>query len=217
MLTNKILIIGLSMFSVFLSDCRWFGVRGNGHIESESRAITDFSEIYADGMFDVEWQQGAPALTVKCDENLLNYVEASVSDNRLRLHVRERILPTHGLKVTVTSSTRTGAKLRGASELKAQNLTGQSFAVETTGAADVTLDGAVDFLLADMTGASDLKAKSLQVKTAEISTTGAADAEVSPSESLRVNITGAGSVLYHGQPKNIEKHVTGAGEVRHKD
>ena len=44
-----------------------------------------------------------------------------------------------------------------------------------------------------------------------------ADAEVSPSESLRVNITGAGSVLYHGEPTNIEKHVTGAGSVRHKD
>jgi len=217
MLTNKILILSLSMFTVFLTDCRWFGVRGNGHIQSETRPITDFAEINADGMFDVEWQQGTPALTIKCDENLLTYIEVSVSDNKLKLHVRERILPTHGLKVTVASSTRTGAKSRGASELKAQNLTGQSFAVETTGAADVTLDGAVDFLAADMTGASDLKAKGLQVKTAEISTTGAADAEVSPSESLRVNITGAGSVMYHGNPKNIEKHVTGAGEVRRKD
>jgi hypothetical protein len=101
--------------------------------------------------------------------------------------------------------------------LKAHGLTGPSFAIETTGAADVSLEGNIDFLAADMTGASDLKARSLQVKTAEISTTGAADADVWVTDTLRVTITGAGSVTYHGEPKTIEKHVTGAGEVRHKD
>ena len=71
--------------------------------------------------------------------------------------------------------------------------------------------------MADMTGASDLRAKNLQTKSAEISTTGAADAEIAVSDSLKVSITGAGSVAYHGNPPHIEKHVTGAGSIRHKD
>jgi hypothetical protein len=135
----------------------------------------------------------------------------------LRLHQRERVSPTHGVKVIVSSSNRSGSKLTGASRLIAPRLTGPSYAVETTGAARVTLDGTVDELLADMTGASELNAKGLQTKTAEISTTGAANAEISVSETLKVTITGAGNVSYYGTPKTVQKHITGAGNIKHKD
>ena len=79
------------------------------------------------------------------------------------------------------------------------------------------LDGNVDELITDMTGASKLEANSLQTKTAEISSTGASHAEVAVSESLKVSITGAGKVIYSGNPPTIEKHVTGAGTIRHKE
>jgi hypothetical protein len=196
--------------------CHFLGVRGNGHVVTDQRQVDQFAELQADGMFDIVWSNGPPSLTVTTDENLLSYVESDISDNRLRLHVRKRILPTHGLKVVISSPTRTGSKLTGASDLTAHGLTGDSYAVETTGAADIKLDGSVNHLLADMTGASDLQAKSLQTRTAEISTTGAASAEVSVSENLKVTITGAGEVIYHGNP-TVTKHVTGAGEVRRKD
>jgi len=137
-------------------------------------------------------------------------------NNCLRLHVRERVLPTKGLNILISSSNCTGARLHGGSQLAARSLTGDSFAIETTGASEVKLDGSMARLLADMTGASELAAKGLQVKTAEISTTGAASAEVSASESLRITITGAGEVIYHGNP-SVQKHVVGAGEVRRKD
>ena len=140
-------------------------------------------------------------------------------DNYLELRSRERLRPTHGhgITVLVSSSTRSGAKLSGASDLNVPGLTGPKFAVESRGAADVTLDGAVDELLADMTGATDLKAKTLQARTVQISTTGAADAQVNATETLRVAITGAGDVTYFGNPKTVEKHVTGAGSIRHKE
>lgn len=211
--TSIFIVVALALA---FSACRWLGVRGNGHIKTEQRDITDFSELEASGMFDIEWRSGAPSLTVTTDENLMSYVENGLHDNKLQLRVRERILPTHGLKVIVSSSSRTGSKLTGASELVAHQLTGSSYAVQTTGAADVKLDGQIDHLLADMTGASELSAKSLQTRTAEISTTGAASAEVSVSESLNVTITGAGEVIYHGNP-TVQKEVTGAGEVRRKD
>ena len=63
----------------------------------------------------------------------------------------------------------------------------------------------------------ELNAKSLQTKIVEISTTGAADAELTVTETLKVAITGAGSVNYFGNPPNIEKHVTGAGTIKHRE
>jgi Putative auto-transporter adhesin, head GIN domain len=133
------------------------------------------------------------------------------------LRTRERVRASHGVNVVISSPMRTGAKLSGASDLRVPALTGARFAVESSGAADVTLDGTVDELLADMTGAADLKAKMLQARSVQISSTGAASAQVSASEILRVDITGAGDVTYSGNPKTVEKHITGAGSIRHKD
>jgi hypothetical protein len=214
---NRITISVLTTFIILVTGCDWLGVRGNGHLTTDQRTVTAFSEIEAEGAFEIEWRSGAPALGITTDENLLPYIEGRNIDNRLRLHSRDRIRPTHGVKIVVSSPTRSAAKLTGATRLSATQLSGAKFAVESTGAARVTLDGTVDELLADMTGASELKAKSLQTKIVQISTTGAADADISVSDTLKVSITGAGKVNYSGNPPTIEKHVTGAGSIRHKE
>ena len=214
---NRITILILGVLAIATTGCKWtLGVRGDGNITTDQRPVVDFSEIQASGLFDVTWQSGPPSLQITTDQNLLAYVDSSVSDQRLRLRVRERVRPTHGIKVAVSSPTRNGAKISGAVDLTVPQLAGPKFYFQSTGAADVKLDGNVDELLADMTGASDLRGKNLHAKTVEISTTGAADAEVDVTDTLNVSITGAGSVTYHGNPK-IEKHITGAGSIRHKD
>ena len=153
---NKITIS--CVCALLIWGCDWQGIRGNGKIITDQRTIADFSEIHTHGgAFKIEWRSGPPSLSITTDENLLAHIETRKIDNHLELHARERLRPTHGhgITVLVSSSTRSGAKLRGASDLNVPGLTGPRFAVESTGAADVTLDGAVDELLADMTGASD--------------------------------------------------------------
>lgn len=214
---KKITIVFLAGCFALVAGCWLPGIRGNGHIVTDQRTVSDFSEIEASGAFRIEWRSGAPALSITTDENLLPYIDNRTINNRLRLRSRENLRPTHHINVVVSSPTRWAAKLSGASDLKVPALTGPKFAIESSGAADVTLDGAVNELLADMTGASDLKAKSLQARSVQISTTGAASAQVNPTETLRVAITGAGDVTYFGNPPTVEKHIRGAGSIRHKD
>ena len=215
----KILPVFAALIAIsFLSGCEIdTGVKGNGHIVTIQQPIGAFSEIYGRGGLRIEWKSGPPSLSVTTDDNLMEYFEAKTVGNRLELKTKESVRPTHGIKVAISSPSLNGARLSGASDLVAHSVTGPSFAVQTTGAASIVLDGAVDHLLADLTGASELKAKSLQAKVVEISTTGAADAWVNASEKLRVAITGAGDVTYTGNPATIEKKVTGAGSIHHKD
>ena len=105
----------------------------------------------------------------------------------------------------------------GSHTITAKYLGDTNFAIESTGAAKVLLDGNIDDLITDMTGASKLEADELKTKTAEISSTGASHAEVAVSEALSVSITGAGKVIYSGNPPKVEKHISGAGSIRHKD
>jgi hypothetical protein len=215
---SKSTVFILSAAAILLSSCDWAGIRGNRHMRTEQRPITEFTEITGSGGLRIEWHSGPPSVTVTTDENLLPYVESRMSGaNILHLRTRERLRPSHGIKVIASSARLDGADLRGAVDLTAKQVAGPKFYLQSRGASDVTVDGNVEQLLADMTGASDLKAKSLQAKTVEISTTGAASASVTATDTLRVAITGAGDVTYFGNPKTVEKHVTGAGSIRHKD
>jgi len=214
---RKIPIVSLGGCVVLLVGCHLPGIRGNGQIKTEERPITSFANVDASGAFEIEWQNGSPAVRITTDENLLPYIENNVSDDTLRLRSRDHVWPTHGIKVVISSPTRTGAKMRGAVKLIVKQLSGPTFALESKGASEVILDGTIDRLLADMTGASQLAADGLQAKTAEISTTGAGDADVSVSDTLKVVITGAGKVTYSGNPPTIKKQITGAGSIRHRD
>jgi hypothetical protein len=214
---KKITIVFLAACIVLAAGCHWVGIRGNGHIKTDERPVSAFANIDMSGAFTIEWQSGTPSLGITTDENLLSYIDSNVSGDTLHLHTREQIRPTHGVRVVISSPTRTGARTSGAVKLDAKQLSGTRFALESRGASRVSLEGNIDELLVDMTGASELAASNLQTKVSEISTTGAADAEIAVAETLKVAITGAGKISYSGNPATIEKHITGAGSIRHKD
>ena len=214
---KKITIVFLAASILLAAGCHWVGIRGNGHIKTDERPVSAFANIDMSGAFTIEWQSGTPSLRITTDENLLSYIDSDVSAETLHLRTREQIRPTHGVRVVISSPTRTGARTTGAVKLDAKQLSGTRFALESRGASRVSLEGNIDELLVDMTGASELAASNLQTKVSEISTTGAADAEISVAEKLKVAITGAAKITYSGNPATIEKHISGAGSIRHKD
>src|SRR5436305_4595771 len=200
-----------------LAGCDIGGIRGNGHMVTQDRTLDPFMNVEAGGAFRVEWNSGAPSASITVDKNLMQYVEMEVRDRVLHVRTTRSVRPTHSIKLALTSNALEGASFSGASRLNAHQLSGTKFYLETTGASNVVLDGAVDELVANMTGASDLRADSLQTKTAELSVTGAGDARLAVSDTLKVSITGAGKVEYIGNPPHIEREITGAGSIRKRE
>src|SRR3954453_3081887 len=165
------------------------GIKGNGDVVTVQQPVGAFSEISARGALRIEWRSGEPSLSLTTDENLVQYFETHISGNRLELGMRDRVRPTHGIKVVISSPSLKGARLSGASDFIGHGITGSSFAVQTKGAANVVLDGRVEQLLVDITGAGKLKAKELQSDLVEIASMGAADVSVNAAQKLRVAIT----------------------------
>lgn len=211
-------VLAICVLTLSLGGCDFdVGIKGSGNIVTAQQPVGPFSEISARGALRVEWHSGAPSLSVTTDDNLIGQFEAKMVGHRLEMRMRDRVRPTHGIKIAISSPSLNGAKLSGASDLIAHGVTGSAFAIETTGASSIVVDGTVDQLLADSTGASKINAKALQAKVVEMSVTGAADAWVNATEKLRVAITGAGTVNYSGNPPIIERKITGAGTISHKD
>src|SRR5260370_25671738 len=107
---TKITLPVFIALGLLLAGCWPVGIRGNGHITTDQRTVTAFSEIEAEGAFEIEWRSGAPALSITTDENLLPYFENRNIDNHLRLHSRDHIRPTHGVKIVLSSLSRSSAQ-----------------------------------------------------------------------------------------------------------
>lgn len=207
----------LTFAALALGGCHVTGIRGNGHVTTETRTVPDFTSVEADGAFTITWSKAPAALKITTDQNLLSHVETSVRGSKLRIHSRGQLRPTEGkIKVLISSSALSGASLTGAVRLTATKLSGKGFYLEGTGATRVVVDGTVNELMATMAGASRLDAGSLQAETVALSISGAGKAEVAASKILKVAISGAGKVTYTGNP-TVEKHISGAGSVRQRD
>src|SRR5438132_11592693 len=131
---NKTTIALFFALMLAAAGCRWGGIVGDGHIVTDTRSVSDFSEIEAGGAFEIEWRSGPPSLSVTTDENLLHYISSENVDHQLRLHSRGNLWPTHHIKVAISSPSREGARLTGAARLTANQLSGHRFAAESTGA-----------------------------------------------------------------------------------
>lgn len=213
----KILVPALSLLVLLTAGCDWNRIRGSGVIKTESRPVTAFNRVEAGGFFELEWRPGAPSCTVTTDENLLSHIRTSVSGQRLNLEMDGPLAPTHEIQVTITSPSLASAQLSGAVQFKASALSGATFALDTSGATKVTLAGKVNRLLASLTGASKLEASDLPADDIELSVTGAGKGDVTAANSLHVAITGAGKVTYGGNPKSVEKKITGAGKIEPRE
>ncbi|HMJ07276.1 MAG TPA: head GIN domain-containing protein [Chthoniobacterales bacterium] len=209
-------LAALALALLLLNGCHWVGVHGNGNITTESRPISNFTKLQADGAFTINWTAGPAAMTIRTDSNLFEYIRTDVTDGRLRIDWVKPLKGTHGIKVEIASPALTKAEINGAVRLAASNLSGTEFYLEANGATRVTLSGNVNAMSGDMNGASRLDAEALVTRAMELSISGAGRAEVNASDVLKVSISGAGKVTYAGNP-TISKEISGAGSVRKRE
>jgi hypothetical protein len=209
-------LASLACVSLLLSGCHWVGIRGNGHIVTETRQINNFTKVEADGAFTINWTNGPAKLSITTDDNLFEYIRTDLSDDRLRIEWIKPLKGTRGIKVEISSPLLTRVTLNGATRLTATNLSGAEFYLDANGATRAMLTGNVSAMSGEMNGASRLDAEGLATRAMELDISGAGRANVNVSEALKVSISGAGKVVYTGDPK-VSRDITGAGSVSKRD
>ncbi|MGI8819416.1 MAG: head GIN domain-containing protein [Chthoniobacterales bacterium] len=207
----------LAFVLLLLNGCHSGGVRGNGHIVTDTRQLPAFNEVEANGAYDVTWASGEPGFSVTTDENLLPHIQARSEDGKLKIEWDKWLKGTRGIKIMITSPTLARVQLNGAVRFVGSNFSGPELYLTANGASRVALQGNVNAVSAEMNGASRLDAESLVTRAMELSISGAGKAEVNVSEVLKVDISGAGKVVYTGNPKTVDKSISGAGSVKRRE
>lgn len=193
------------------------GVRGSGNVKSETRNLSGFKKIKVSSAVVLNVTVGKEfGVVVEADDNLLDHVTTEVSGDSLAIGTRDSISAKSDIKATVTMPELAGLDLSGASNATVAGTAGENLKIVASGASKVKIDGRVKELHANASGASNINAESLAVENAEAEASGASTIIVNASGKADLNASGASTVVYAGDPRELKQDSSGASTIRKK-
>jgi hypothetical protein len=201
----------------------------------QTRTVGEFSGIKAGDAFEIRITQGEnPSLKVEAPESLQNQIKTEVKDGILNISAEGNLKTNDEITISIAMKTLSSLDISGAAEVKGENpFTVDKLSIKTNGAGDINLDvkaneiladisgagdvtlkGTVQLLDASVSGAGDLKASNLEANKVKAKVSGAGDAKIYAVQGLDADISGAGSIIYKGNPADRNVNISGAGSVR---
>jgi hypothetical protein len=190
---------------------------GSGVAATETRELGPFSRISLNGEADVNVQVGAEqSVSLRADDNLIGDVQTRVQGGTLDISQPDNVDldPDIGINVKIAIPSLESIELSGAGDVRVTGVSGSTFRTVVSGAGNVTATGKVDRVEVEVTGAGDVVLSELVAGDANVEISGAGDVHVYASDSLSASVSGAGDIVYSGDPQQVEKDVSGVGEIR---
>ena len=107
------------------------------------------------------------------------------------------------------------AEISGASDVNGR-LTASGSDINLSGASDLNITGNGGNIRLDGSGASTASLRYFKVNDADIILSGASNGSISISGKLDINLSGASSLNYYGNPTLGNTSITGASDLKHK-
>jgi hypothetical protein len=206
-LVFALIVLGL------LSGCHVGGVHGSGVRKTEKRELQPFTAIDTTGAFNVEVTSQKPAsFEIEGDDNILPLIETEVRNGVLHVSSKKSYSVRGSITLRITLPNLESVKTSGAGKFDISDLNNDSFEVDSTGAAKVTVSGQSQSVKIGSTGAGKIDAHNLRAEKADVNVTGAASVDLDVRDQLDVTVSGAGRVTYSGSPE-VREHISGAGKV----
>lgn len=230
-------LLSLFIAIIVLASCQY--TTGSGNIKSENRAVKDFTKILVGGSFDVEVKTGpATKVRVEADDNVIKYIETSVSDNTLKISLEDSYSVSNAhLKVYITMPELTAIKTSGSASVLVQgiliskekltfkassssdikaNVDAPEVEADASSSATIDLSGKTKTYFAEASSSSDIKSWDLLSENATAKASSSASIKLHASVSLDAKASSSADIVYHGAA-TINKSESSSGSVEKKD
>ncbi len=222
----KIKIAGLALLT-------WFSIFSTK--AQETRSLGDFSGVKVGDKFNIIISQSdANTVKIDADEKSQLQIKTEIIDGILSITGIDNIKSDKPLVISIGIKSLSSLEVTGLADVKTGNqLTCDKLTIESNGAGkvhldikakevntkisgvgNVTLTGTAQLLEANLSSVGNLKASNLEVDKAKIKISGVGNAKVNVKQNLDVDLSGAGSVIYKGNPTDRNINITGMGSVR---
>jgi hypothetical protein len=190
------------------------GILGSGVVATESRDTDAFHSVDISGSANTTIQCGEEnSVSITIDDNLVDIIETSVSDETLDISSTESYSTKLGLKADVSLDQLQELNISGAADANIIDCDTDKITLSISGAAKVTASGIVDTIEIEVSGAAKLDLSNLIAKKVKLEMSGASKATVHATEELDVELSGVGKVRYAGDAV-VTKSISGMGSVK---
>ena len=197
-------------------------IKGEGLVVSKSFDLKDFDAIKINGNADVLFTQGENwDVTVRTQENVLDYLDYKVSEGVLVIEAKDRrSVRAEVYSLTIQAPALKGIEVNGSAdfELPAGLKSDESLKVQVNGAGDLDFKGvACRELKLQVNGAADINAHDVDVETLKVEINGAGDCEVSgKAGEASFDVNGAGDIDATGLKVagEVKQHKAGIASIK---
>jgi len=229
------LVGALTLFS-----CRYIGgkrVRGNGNVVTQNRSLVGFQGIESLGSFDVTIIPSATSsVKVEADENLQQYIETEVENNKLQIRTRKgyNLRPRGDINIEVYAplinliETKGSGSVTGKGLIETQNsdvelkvagsgnidveMNAARIDGEIAGSGNLNIKGTAKQFDGDVMGSGNIRAGNLKTEDSKIEIAGSGNVEVFANNRLDVRVMGSGEVRHRGSAQ-VSTKIMGSGSV----
>ena len=214
------------------------GLAGSGKKITETRDLPSFHSIDFRGNGKVVLSQGErQEVTVRSDDNIIDKLRTEVSDGRLVISADKWVMDESDAVYDITVTDIREISLSGMGELESKgtirvkelslrlsgigeislDLEAENVMTKISGTGEIELKGQAEEHGIKISGVGELKAYDFAVRNTRVDISGAGECSINVIDTLAVNISGAGSVRYKGDPTVTVEHLSVAGSLRKKD
>ena len=156
-------------------------------------------------------------MEIEADDNILPLIRTEVRDGILFVTNTEEYRPSKPPALRISVPELNSVANHGAGNVTIADANSADLKIQSTGAASIAGSGKAKAVKISSSGAGNIDTGKLTAETATVEATGAANVEVYASEQLDVHVSGVGSVTYSGNPKVVNKNISGIGSVGPKN
>lgn len=213
---------------------------GEGPVIMEERNTTAFNGLAINIPADVDYKKSTEYhVTLEAQQNILDEIEAVVSDNILKIRFRHpnvrikshekifvhitgpdpRLLEVNGSGLLQVEGTiepaETKLVMSGSGTIEAGEILSNKIEVVMSGSGRIEINtGNANEEKITISGSGFVGMAEVMVKDADTYISGSGNMEVYPTNSLKAKISGSGIVYYRGNPTTISSQVSGSGKVQ---
>lgn len=190
-------------------------VPGSGTRTTETRIVEPFQRVSLSGSFIVELAHGpATEVILEVDDNLQKLVRTRVTADVLEIEPTAQIRPTQTVRVRLTHPSLRGVAIAGSASVDGEGLALDAFDLAMSGAGSARLTGTARAVSIRIAGSGRVDLSALTAEDVEITVSGAGSVRVTATRALKASISGSGSVVYGGSPKEVSTSISGSGSIK---
>lgn len=186
------------------------------HGAEQLRTVSSFKTIEARGPVSLVVEAGKKfSMRVEGEPDFIERVTSEVVNGELRLDFKEgkNIRITENARVIVTMPELTGFRGEGAGQMILRQIHTDRLDIRYRGAGRLEVQGQVRQLSLHAEGVGEIDSKKLQAQIADVHFRGIGAVAVHASERLDASVQGMGTLTYYGNPRTVNKSVSGIGSV----